>query len=102
MTADTSSNEMRRPESPQRFFLNAPKQRDGECYVLNWDYMELDAFCVRLLQERDSAYEAGWRMAANWAKRDDLLADIGSAAYERDKAEALTACGAVETTEPQS
>lgn len=35
------------------------------------------------------AYETGWRMAAVWAERDDLTADIASPAYERDKAEAL-------------
>ena len=39
--------------------------------------------------EIDRAYAAGWRMAAIWAHRDDLLADIGSPAYERDKTEAL-------------
>lgn len=44
---------IRKPQSPQRFFLNAPKQKDGECYVLNWDYMELDAYCVSLLQRID-------------------------------------------------
>lgn len=48
-----SSNAMNRPQSPQRFFLNAPKQKDSECYVLNFDYMELDAYCVSLLRERD-------------------------------------------------
>jgi len=31
-------------------------------------------------------YAAGWRQAARWAKRDDMLAAIGSPAYERYKA----------------
>jgi len=40
-----------RPRSPQRFFLNAPKQKDGECYVLNSDYAILDTYCDSLLRE---------------------------------------------------
>src|SRR5690606_1304046 len=40
------------------------------------------------------AYAAGWRDAATWANRFDLIADIGSAAYERDKAAALTPAAA--------
>jgi hypothetical protein len=43
----------------------------------------------RLRAELTYAYEAGWRTAADWAKRDDLYADISSPAYERDKANAL-------------
>lgn len=30
------------------------------------------------------AFKEGWKAAAKWAKRDDLLADINSPAYERD------------------
>lgn len=35
----------------------------------------------------EKAYAKGWRAASEWAKRDDLLADIGSPAYivERDR-----------------
>lgn len=40
---------------------------------------------------RVDAYAAGWRNAAKWASRDDLISDIGSPAYERDKAAALSA-----------
>lgn len=35
------------------------------------------------------AYAMGWRRAALWANRDDLIADIDSPAYERDMAEDL-------------
>lgn len=38
-----------------------------------------------------AAYEAGWRTAAGWAERDDLIADIGSPAYLADCAAALAA-----------
>ena len=31
------------------------------------------------------AFEEGWRLAAEWAKRDDLVDDIGSPAYIRDR-----------------
>lgn len=37
------------------------------------------------------AFELGWRTAANWCGRDDLIADIGSPVYEQDKAKALGA-----------
>jgi len=37
----------------------------------------------------EQAFEAGWRVASEWAGRDDLLADIGSAAYHADLTEAL-------------
>jgi hypothetical protein len=49
-------------------------------------------------------YAAGWRQAARWAERNDLLADIGSPAYERDKAFVLqkptAKPGAQPTTNP--
>lgn len=38
-----------------------------------------------ITQELDKAYEAGWVEAACWAKRDDLVADIGSPAYIADR-----------------
>lgn len=33
----------------------------------------------------DAAFEAGWRAAAEWAKRDDLVHDIDSPAYRIDR-----------------
>lgn len=38
---------------------------------------------------REDAFEAGWRTAANWMERDDLIADIGSPAYVADRDAAL-------------
>lgn len=37
-----------------------------------------------------SIFEAGWRTAANWMERDDLIADIGSPAYIHDRDAALS------------
>lgn len=37
----------------------------------------------------EQAYELGWRRSAEWSKRDDLLSDIGSPAYKRDRDEDL-------------
>lgn len=34
-------------------------------------------------------YAAGWAQCAKWANRVDLIADIGSPAYERDKGAAI-------------
>lgn len=39
----------------------------------------------------DEAFERGWRTACDWAKRPDMIYDIGSPAYERDKRAALQA-----------
>lgn len=41
----------------------------------------------------DRAYEQGWRNAAAWADRDDLVADIGSPAYLKDMRAALSESG---------
>lgn len=38
----------------------------------------------------ERAFAWGWRLCANWAKRDDLIADIGSPAYLADMRSALT------------
>jgi hypothetical protein len=55
--------------------------------------------CVRqaVLAEREAieaqriaAFEAGWRMAAEWAKRDDLNADMDSPAYIAERKAALS------------
>jgi hypothetical protein len=43
--------------------------------------------------QRNADFEAGWRTAANWMNRDDLIADIGSSAYLDDRAKALAASG---------
>jgi hypothetical protein len=45
------------------------------------DHLALMQECIR----------QGWRMAAGWAKRDDLLADIGSPAYLKEMADFLSA-----------
>jgi hypothetical protein len=39
--------------------------------------------------ELQAAFRAGWKVAAKWANRDDLTADIGSPAYLKDMADAL-------------
>jgi len=39
----------------------------------------------------EQAYEKGWIAAARWTNRDDLIADIGSAAYTNDRDSALAA-----------
>lgn len=31
-----------------------------------------------------AAYKLGWKQCADWANRDDLLADIGSSAFNSD------------------
>lgn len=38
-------------------------------------------------------YAAGWRKCAKWADRADLVADIGSPAYERDRLQAMAKLG---------
>lgn len=38
-------------------------------------------------------YAAGWRKCAKWAERSDLVADIGSPAYERDRIAAMVKLG---------
>jgi hypothetical protein len=44
----------------------------------------------------EAAFEAGWCMAARWARRADLISDIGSEAYVSERAEALAAQEALE------
>lgn len=43
----------------------------------------------------DSAYVAGWVTAAKWASREDLISDIGSDAFERDRQEAFRRLSAI-------
>jgi hypothetical protein len=46
---------------------------------------------VEAEREKDmrAAFMFGWKAAATWANRDDLIADIGSPAYEVDCATAI-------------
>lgn len=44
------------------------------------------------------AYELGWIQASKWAKREDLIADIGSPTYVREADAAL----ATQQTQPQA
>ena len=44
-------------------------------------------------QGQADAFDAGWRMAAAWAYRDDLLADMDSIAYKTERGAALAAHG---------
>ncbi|GIK44957.1 MAG: hypothetical protein BroJett012_08600 [Betaproteobacteria bacterium] len=67
---------------------------DGGC----WDAVEAARAWLRasptdqgaaLLEARQAGFDAGWRTAANWGERDDLIADIGSPAYIADRNAAL-------------
>ena len=64
--------------------------RNGDEYVYKltraawWGYQAGRA-ALQSQDREDAAYEAGWRNAALWADRGDLIADIGSAEYERDR-----------------
>lgn len=50
---------------------------------------EAGAYANGLREAIGNAYDDGWRTAANWMNRDDLHVDIGSPAYEADKAKSL-------------
>jgi hypothetical protein len=41
------------------------------------------------LQVIRNAYKEGWLVCARWAHRDDLIYDIGTAAYNKDRDAAL-------------
>ena len=60
---------------------------------LTWYQTNLAVSVVRNLVEaaQKNSYEAGWRNAAKWANRGDLVADIGSPAYLKDFREAAIA-----------
>lgn len=73
-----------------RLLAAADHARSEQCQRLESLLREAAA----VLSDRD-AYAAGWRNAARWANRDDLIADIGSPAYERDRDAALGASEAV-------
>ena len=38
-----------------------------------------------VVEATKASYEQGWRAASEWAKRDDLVFDIGSPAYDKDR-----------------
>lgn len=46
-----------------------------------------------LANKISEAFDAGWRMAAEWAGRDDLPCDMWSAAYQVNKARVLREAG---------
>lgn len=48
----------------------------------------------------ERAFAWGWRLCANWAKRDDLISDIGSPAYLADMRSALTKSATEPRDEP--
>lgn len=50
---------------------------------------ERDEALASLKAAREEGFSAGWRTAANWMNRDDLIADIGSAAYTADRDSAI-------------
>jgi hypothetical protein len=74
---------------------SGPRSRHGEVRKM----LELCAACRRGLDENsaiedeDRAYEEGWRAAASWAKRKDLVAEIGSLDYAAERATALGRSG---------
>jgi hypothetical protein len=70
----------------------------AQCQICNGDDMQAPCAhpseglsgCLRVaaaavLAEREKYYKYGWMAAADWAGRDDLVADIGSKAYERTR-----------------
>jgi hypothetical protein len=53
---------------------------------LDTNLAELETHLDINQRPRCDAYEKGWRAAAKWADRDDLVFDIGSPAYLKDMA----------------
>jgi hypothetical protein len=55
-----------------------------------WTADQMRAYAAAAVAtERERFFELGWRTAANWMERDDLIADIGSPAYLKDFAAAI-------------
>lgn len=48
------------------------------------------------------AFDAGWKLAAEWAKRDDLLADMDSQAFRNEKWQALERAGRPKPSEDKT
>ena len=56
---------------------------------VRFDLQELDALRAKYEDAVLKAFEAGWHVASGWAGREDLLHDIGSPAYIKDRTAAL-------------
>jgi hypothetical protein len=51
--------------------------------------IQLSAFNAGRLKGLEAGFDAGWKTAANWAGRDDLLSDMDSPALKADRAAAI-------------
>jgi hypothetical protein len=51
--------------------------------------IQLSAFNAGRLKGLEAGFDAGWKTAANWAGRDDLLSDMESPAFKADRAAAI-------------
>lgn len=62
----------------------------GECYAI---HCLGDALAQLAERDRDAErmFDAGWRTAANWMERDDLMADMDSPAFLADRKSAIDA-----------
>jgi len=61
--------------------------------ITAWNRRPADVDASQPQQGAVDAFDAGWRMAAAWADRDDLLADMDSSAYKTERGAALAAHG---------
>lgn len=52
--------------------------------------MMLKQLHTNIEEIKDLAYRQGWYAASDWAKRDDLISDVGSAAYLKEQERRLT------------
>jgi hypothetical protein len=72
-------------------WLELRGQRHGAVEVVERSVRNARALAYQLRSNADettrddAAFEAGWRAAAEWAKRDDLVHDIDSPAYRIDR-----------------
>lgn len=92
------------PATPQPSAKALTNAKDWLLDVMgDWDFTipagAFDKIVARIVTEQPSEdkrdlYAAGWAQCAKWADRADLIADIGSTAYERDKRAAM--CGSRE------
>lgn len=60
-----------------------------------WKCWQARAAVQANVPDVDSAYVAGWVTAAKWASREDLISDIGSDAFDRDRQEAFRRLSAI-------
>lgn len=70
----------------------SPLLADGDEWKCESLYLE----GIQNPQRDQDMFVAGWRTAANWMERDDLKHDVGSPAYLKDMAAAITAIDAKE------